>query len=352
MLNNELSVIMPNYNHGKYIGHAIEAIVTQSVQPFEIIIIDDASKDNSVKVIESFAQRYSSIKFYRNSKNMGIYYTLKKAIDIASGKYIAPAAADDIILPGYYEKTLRLLAQYPEAGLCSGISLKIDENGKTIGSIPTAVISNKNIYLPPEKVPLYLDRYGSWINGNTTVYRRDYILEFGGFRSNLLSYTDGFLQLIIALKYGVCFVPEPLSFWRETLGGISMDTAGNVDKTRFVINNTINLMQSNAMSEFFSEIFIKKWKKRRHFWIGDALAKRNKFQHQQIINEIDQLYADKTLLGKAFKLFSSFLNIIDSNLIFLYFVMKNYHNAFFNVFMNRNIFNFKNKLKTVIKVFS
>ncbi len=104
------------------------------------------------------------------------------------------------MLPGYFEKQMDLLNKYPQAGLCSGLSLKMNENGTVTGSIPTAVISSKGTYPSPAKVRQHLDRYGSWINGNTTIYRRACMDEFGGFRKELLSYTDGFLELIIALK--------------------------------------------------------------------------------------------------------------------------------------------------------
>lgn len=344
-----LSVLMSNYNHAQFLPQSLSAVVEQSYHPDEFIIIDDASTDSSVEIIEAFVRKYSFIRLIRNEQNMGAFVNFNRLLDLSSSEYICCVAADDRMLPGFLEKSMNLLTQYPQAGLCSGISLKIDENGNHIGSIPTAVISNKSIYLPSEKVPRYLDSYGSWINGNTTIYRRDCVLEFGGFRPELLSYCDGFLQLIIALKYGACFVPEPLSSWRESQTGISLDTAGSVKKTRFVINNTIDLMRSDTMSEFFSETFIDKWKKRRCFWIGDTLAKRIKCHHQQVFDEIDKLYVDKTILDRTFKLLSSFLNDVESKLIFSYFVIKNYHAAFFNVFVNRIIFNLKNRLRTVIR---
>src|SRR5438874_2539922 len=112
-----LSVVIPNYNHGKLLPSAINAIVQQSVPPFEIIIIDDGSTDNSVEVIKELARRQPTIKFYQNDQNRGVSFTLNRGIDLASGDYAYFPGADDEILPGFFEKSLALLAQHPEAGI-------------------------------------------------------------------------------------------------------------------------------------------------------------------------------------------------------------------------------------------
>jgi glycosyltransferase involved in cell wall biosynthesis len=72
MGHNTLSVIMVNYNHGKFIGEALDAILSQSYRPMEIIVIDDASTDNSLEIIQQFVRRDLIIRLIRREKNMGV----------------------------------------------------------------------------------------------------------------------------------------------------------------------------------------------------------------------------------------------------------------------------------------
>ena len=63
-----LSVVMCNYNHGHYIQEALQAILSQSFPPLEVIVIDDGSTDNSVQIIGGIAEKNPTVKFYRNVK--------------------------------------------------------------------------------------------------------------------------------------------------------------------------------------------------------------------------------------------------------------------------------------------
>ena len=116
-----LSVIVPNYNHGAHLPACLKALLSQSVPADEIIVIDDGSTDNSVEIIEQLARQHSIIKFYRNDQNRGVIYTFNRGVDLATSQFIAGCGADDEVMPGYFEKSLRLLAEHPEAGVSAGI---------------------------------------------------------------------------------------------------------------------------------------------------------------------------------------------------------------------------------------
>ena len=131
-----LSVVMGNYNHSRYLVESIPAILNQSFRPKELIIIDDASTDNSVEIIEGFAKKDPIIRFYKNEKNLGNAATYIKAYELITGDYFNLAAADDLVLPGLFEKTMAMLAKYPNAGYCSAITRMISENGDEQKSAP------------------------------------------------------------------------------------------------------------------------------------------------------------------------------------------------------------------------
>ena len=113
-----LTVVVPNYNHGHLLRECLDSLVNQSVKPLEILVIDDGSTDNSLRIIQDYCQKYLCVSLVRNEKNMGVNFTLNRGVALAKGEYIFIPGADDRVMEGHFEKTLTLLAAHPEAGLC------------------------------------------------------------------------------------------------------------------------------------------------------------------------------------------------------------------------------------------
>src|ERR1700685_1368898 len=115
-----LSVVLPNYNHSKLIGRALQALTTQERPPDEIIVVDDASTDDSVRVIEGFAAKATAITLLRNTHNLGVTPTLERGLRATRGTYVYFAAADDFVLQGFFETALQRLAANPDLSLFFG----------------------------------------------------------------------------------------------------------------------------------------------------------------------------------------------------------------------------------------
>jgi glycosyltransferase involved in cell wall biosynthesis len=118
-----LSVLIPTYNHARYLTRAVLSIAEQSRTPDEIIVIDDGSIDNSYDVLQRLAERFSFLKIGRNQKNLGYLKTTQDMTDMAKGDYVCRLAADDYALQGYVKTLLGLAEQYPQAGIVSGALL-------------------------------------------------------------------------------------------------------------------------------------------------------------------------------------------------------------------------------------
>jgi glycosyltransferase involved in cell wall biosynthesis len=114
-MNPIVSVIMPVFNAEKYIKQAIESILSQSFQDFELLIFDDCSTDNSLSIIQSFED--SRIKLFNSPKNIGYLVHLNKGLKQSRGKYIARMDADDISLPQRFEKQIAFMETNKEFGL-------------------------------------------------------------------------------------------------------------------------------------------------------------------------------------------------------------------------------------------
>lgn len=91
-----VSIVTPAYNVEKYIEETIKSVLNQVYKNWEMIIVEDCSKDNTFRLIQNLSKKDSRIKLYQNDKNRGVSFARNRAIDLAQGKYIAFLDADDL----------------------------------------------------------------------------------------------------------------------------------------------------------------------------------------------------------------------------------------------------------------
>jgi glycosyltransferase involved in cell wall biosynthesis len=263
MRSNTLSVIMTNYNHAQYIGKAIEAILSQSHRPKEFIITDDASTDNSLEIIEQFIRKDSFVRLIKNEKNMGAVHNATKLLEHATGDYVYGAAADDWILPGFFEKAMNAALRYPQAGIIFGQMLIVDANERNIG-IEGVPHLKETIYLSRSD---FLREYIDVVMPNhslcgATIYKTYPLKEAGYFREELSSWADTFAAWAIALKYGAVYIPEPFMCWRYLPNSVSGTTASNPKHYFNLVENAIQLMLSPEFRDRFPEDHMLNWAQR------------------------------------------------------------------------------------------
>ena len=99
-----VSVITPVYNVERYIDKTLESVFAQTYKDIEIVLVDDCSKDNTIKAIENYTKKFSNIKLIKNKVNNGTYFTRKNGILNSTAPYIAHLDVDDWVDPGYYEE--------------------------------------------------------------------------------------------------------------------------------------------------------------------------------------------------------------------------------------------------------
>ncbi len=296
-----LSVVVPNYNHAKDLPEALQAILDQSCQPLEVLVIDDASTDSSVEVIEGFARRNPIVRLYRNEKNQGVIFGLNRGLRLAAGDYVYFAAADDRVCPGFFEKSMELLTQHPQAGLCSALLQSIGEDGEDNGWIKTPLISRTACFLPPEKVLTNLTHSGFWFTGQTLIYRRDAVLnDTDGFLPELAHRTDHFIPYIVALKHGACFIPEVLATYRILETGYAESMFNNEESSRGTFAILIRLMRSPRYAPVFPETFVRVLEGRGWYDLEVRSLCRLIANKREFIGRLRALRPDSTLLDKAF----------------------------------------------------
>ncbi|MCX5751937.1 MAG: glycosyltransferase [Candidatus Saganbacteria bacterium] len=209
MQQKKLSVYIPNYNYGHYLKECLEAVFSQSLSPDEVIVVDDASTDNSITVVESFMQKYPNLRLLKNEKNLGVAYSMNKGVAASSGDYIVGTASDDKILPGFFEQSMHLLMQYPEAGFCCSDAIFLEKDKK----FGKKLYLNKDpCYFSPQEV-LHLFKNDSLTPfiPHTIIVKRKEFLKAGGFIPELKWFCDSFVFSVIAFRYGFCYVPKALT---------------------------------------------------------------------------------------------------------------------------------------------
>lgn len=216
---------MPHYNHGRYVEGAVAAILSQSVAPLELILIDDASTDGSGPVLEKLAKD-PRVKLIRRPENKGIFANLVEGFTIAKGDFVFGPAADDSVLPGLFEKSLDLLGAHPGAGLCSSLVGMLAEDGRDLGLYDTPVIRSSPSYISPEAFRREQSHKGNWVTTYSAIYRRDAVLAMLTRVPDMNPGLDGFLIHSLGAKYGVCFLPERLAMWRR----LEMSAAGRLGR--------------------------------------------------------------------------------------------------------------------------
>lgn len=128
-----VSIIIPNYNYSRFLKERFNSILSQTFQDFEIIILDDASTDNSVDILKEYAKNPKVAHFVVNDQNSGSPFAQwKKGIELAKGKYIWIAEADDSSTPEFLERTVAVMDSNPNLALCITGSIGIDDNDNII----------------------------------------------------------------------------------------------------------------------------------------------------------------------------------------------------------------------------
>jgi len=288
-----LTVVMPNYNHAHFLPQSLEAILSQSFPPSEVIVIDDASTDNSIEVIQHYAKKHPAIRLVCNERNMGPAFTYSRGLKLAKCDYIYSASADDTVLPGFFEKCVRLLERYPQAGLCSSISVVVDGEKRYEVPSPPYVTKVPSYLKPKEVLNCYVNK--DWfIMGNTTIYRKSALNE-KTFPDGIGRFNDEFTILMISLYYGACFVPESLSVYNIRSNSYSANSELELLSQR----RKAETLMATTHSEYFPSDFVKYFAKSNTYLEATYTLKnidKATNEYLETINSFLRLHKVSTLL--------------------------------------------------------
>jgi glycosyltransferase involved in cell wall biosynthesis len=261
-----LSVVLPNYNHAKFIGRALSALLSQKLAPDEIIVIDDGSTDDSISIISEFAATSSSISILLNPHNLGVIPTLQRGLQAARGKYVYFAAADDWVLPGFFELAVRRLDADDDVGIFCGEAILVDARSMRPFAVRPAVRPTMRAgRIDPNRVRELLRSTDNWILTCSAIFRREAVVSAGGFNERLSSLADGFLARKIALRSGFFFEPKAVATWvifdSVSFNSVSRRTARSLEQAMYLLDTAPTLIAANPeFPPWYADAFRNRWR--------------------------------------------------------------------------------------------
>lgn len=165
-----VSVIMSVYNDSKYLSEAINSILNQTFKDLELIIVDDASTDESLAIIENFRLKDHRIKLLKNDKNLGLTANLNRMIEIAKGDFIVRMDSDDISDLERINEQLKIFQTNSEIELVFTENHIIDDSGKLLFK----AYKPSNIY----KITSLM-KYYNYIPHSSVMVSRDFFYKYG-----------------------------------------------------------------------------------------------------------------------------------------------------------------------------
>jgi hypothetical protein len=213
-----LSIIMPVFNAGRYVGDAIQSILNQTFAGFELILVDDASTDGSTEIAGAF--RDDRIRILSNEQNRGIAFSRNRGLQEARGRYIAAFDADDVAMPAKFEKQVRFLESNPSFGMVGSWAGKIDQNGQ--------VLPGKwKLRAKPSSIPSIL-LFRNYFCHSAVVMKREAI-PAGGYDTRFRINEDYNMWIQIARQWKVWNLPAYLVHYRVHPAGITSSGQADVE---------------------------------------------------------------------------------------------------------------------------
>src|SRR5882762_10205940 len=127
-----VSIGLPVYNGERYVRTAIESILNQTLQDWELIICDNASTDGTQAICEDYAARDARLRYLRNPSNIGAANNYRRVVELAQGRYFKWIASDDYCAPEFLDRCKRVLDDSPDVVVCTTKASMIDQDGQVI----------------------------------------------------------------------------------------------------------------------------------------------------------------------------------------------------------------------------
>jgi glycosyltransferase involved in cell wall biosynthesis len=251
-----VSVIIPSYNHEKYVGECIQSVLNQTWQDFEIIITDDGSQDRTVENIRQFND--PRIKLLIHNKNKGASAASNTCINNSSGKFVALLGSDDAWMPEKLEKQVEFLEQHLDMGAVFTREITVNENGNRVyQTIDSKVFDHALQNHSKTEWARFFFFLGNCLCAPSSMIRRSIFDEIGLFDERLAGFQDFDMWIKICLGHDIHLMDDRLTLYRvhDDYSNLSADTSENNARNIFEYKQILNNYLQIKDVEFFRKVF-------------------------------------------------------------------------------------------------
>ena len=207
------SVIIPLYNKAPYIAKAIQSVLSQTFTDYELIIVDDGSKDDSFAVALNAIECQGNCHIYRQ-QNAGVSVARNTGVAFSQGEYLCFLDADDWWDECFLEEMAKLIEEFPHAGIYGTSYTIVNETKKKTRVSPIGVDSDlEKGYI--NYCQVYAKTLAMPLTSISVAIPRIIFNEMGGFLQGIKLGEDFLLWIHIALKYKVVFLNKPLAYYNQ-----------------------------------------------------------------------------------------------------------------------------------------
>jgi glycosyltransferase involved in cell wall biosynthesis len=210
-----VSILAANYNNSRYVLDTLQSIKEQTYQNIELVIVDDASIDDSADIIEEWLKTYDKpYKYIRHEKNSGICPTCNELIQNAKGKYISFVATDDTFLPDKISSQVKIMESLDSSvAMIYGDTFLMDEFGRRRFGTFMTVLGKFNFEFAPSGYILEKLQEHHFIHWLSALVRRDVYSDIGYYDESL-PFEDYDMSIRIARKYQIRFISDIQTVYR------------------------------------------------------------------------------------------------------------------------------------------
>ena len=209
-----VSFVVTCYNYGRYLEEAIASILRQTIQDFEIIVINDGSTDETAKVARGITD--PRVRYIEHETNRNLLFTITEGLTAARGKFVVRMDADDRYRPYFLEETVPILERIPEVGLVYGDIASMDDDGRILDD-PWPVLRSHEMHggRNAQGDEFLAQLEDNVISGAATIGRREVFLQALPFpRLKLEGLVDWYLNLRITRNHEVYYRAKTLGDYR------------------------------------------------------------------------------------------------------------------------------------------
>ncbi len=250
----KVSVILPVYNRAGLVSRAIDSVLAQTCDEFELIVIDDASDDGTLEIVQSY-EADPRVRVFQNGHNLGPSGSRNRGVGVSRAPYIAFQDSDDRWLPEKLSRQISVLEKSPAVSACYCGALYYapgqcyyipsrESEGQRLGDLSTEIL------------------FGNPTTPQTLLVRRDALVGIGLFDESLTINEDWDLVIRLAQKAQFAFVDEPLAIIYRTGGSVSSDSLKDAQFREILLTRYADLYGQNRNAT-----------SRQHYVAGSIFAK-------------------------------------------------------------------------------